>query len=102
MGDISHVGNNFSNESTLISKKLTASVVALALGASAIMVPQASALPATFISPPSMGSNPQQFQCNIVLATNSTSVSPGRAFDESQNGVTVGAGLDAKNTQFTP
>lgn len=49
-----------------------------------------------------MGSNPQQLECNIVLAINTTSVSTGRAFDESQNGVTVGAGLDAKNTQFTP
>lgn len=66
------------------------------------MVPQASALPATFISPPSMGSNPQQLECNIVLAVNSTSHSPGRAFDESQNGVTVGAGLNVENTQFTP
>lgn len=79
-----------------------AGVVALALGASAVVAPQAHALPAEFVSPPGRVSNPEQGQCTVVLSINTTSVSPGRAFAQSQSGVTVGVGLDAGNTQFTP
>lgn len=85
-----------------IAKKTVAGVVALALGASAVVAPQAHALPAEFVSPPGRVSNPEQGQCTVVLSINTTSVSPGRAFAQSQSGVTVGVGLDAGNTQFTP
>ena len=62
----------------MISKKLIAGAVALALGGSIAVAPQASALPTQFTSPPTRQSVAQQ-ACEVVLDTNITTVDPGVA-----------------------
>lgn len=86
----------------MISKKIAASTVALALGASAVVAPQATALPEEFTSPPGRTANPQQGACAVVLDQNITTVNPGVALKTTQNGVSVGVGLDEVDNAFVP
>ena len=83
----------------MISKKLIAGAVALALGGSIAVAPQASALPTQFTSPPTRQSVAQQ-ACEVVLDTNITTVDPGVALKLTTSGVTVGVGLDEVDNAF--
>lgn len=76
------------------SKKIASSVVALALGASALVAPRAAALPADFVSPPSNNSNPEQSQCNVTLQQNTSTSQVGDATETTRNGITVGAATE--------
>lgn len=84
------------------SKKITAGAVALALGASAVVAPQATALPAGFVSPPGFTENPEQVNCNLLLSHTVSTIQPGEAFKSAQSGATVGAALEGDQSFFRP
>ncbi|MDK8880446.1 YPDG domain-containing protein [Corynebacterium sp. MSK008] len=81
-------------------KKIAASAVALALGTSAIVAPQATALPEEFVSPPGVLGNPSQDDCKIVMEDNVSTSQPGEARKATQNGVAAGIALNEANTEY--
>ena len=84
------------------SKKITAGAVALALGASAMVAPRATALPTDFVSPPGSSRNPVQANCSIQLSSNVDTTQPGHNIETSQAGLTAAASLDANGDYFRP
>ena len=83
-------------------KKITAGTVALALGASALIAPNASALPNTFISPPGVSSNPGFLKCNVRFENNVSNTQPGQVEAETYQGITLGASNNPANTVYRP
>ena len=81
-------------------KKIAASAVALALGTSAIVAPQATALPETFVSPPGVVGNPGQEECQVVMEDTVSTSRPGEAREATQSGVTAGVALNEANTEY--
>ncbi|WP_210400190.1 YPDG domain-containing protein, partial [Corynebacterium sp. HMSC034A01] len=81
-------------------KKIAASAVALALGTSAIVAPQATALPEEFVSPPGALGNPEQDDCQIIMEDNVSTSQPGDAREADQNGVFAGVALNEANTEY--
>lgn len=82
------------------AKKIAASAVALALGTSAIVAPQATALPEEFVSPPGVLGNPEQDDCQITMEDNVSTSQPGEAREADQNGVAAGVALNEANTEY--
>ena len=89
-----------SKEPTLISKKMAASVVALALGTSAIVAPQAAALPEKFVGPPGAVGNPGQEECQVVMEDTVSTSRPDEAREAYQSGVSAGVALNRANTEY--
>ncbi len=84
----------------MISKKMTASALALALGASALVAPQALALPSEFVSPPGALGNPEQDDCQVIMEDNVSTSQPGKAREATQSGVSAGVALNQANTEY--
>ena len=83
-------------------KKITAGTVALALGASALIAPNASALPDTFISPPGVSSNPGFLKCNVRFENSVSNTQPGQVEAETYQGITLGTSNNPANTVYRP
>lgn len=83
-------------------KKITAGTVALALGASALIAPNASALPDTFISPPGVSSNPGFLKCNVRFENNVSNTQPGQVEAQTYQGITLGTSNNPANTVYRP
>ena len=81
-------------------KKIAASAVALALGTSAIVAPQATALPEKFVSPPGVLGNPSQDNCQVVMEDSASTSRPGNAREATQSGVSAGVALNRANTEY--
>ena len=81
-------------------KKIAASAVALALGTSAIVAPQANALPETFVSPPGAVGNPGQEECQVVMEDTVSTSRPDEAREAYQSGVSAGVALNRANTEY--
>ncbi len=83
-------------------KKITAGTVALAFGASALIAPNASALPDTFISPPGVSSNPGFLKCNVRFQNSVSNTQPGQVEAETYQGITLGTSNNPANTVYRP
>ena len=81
-------------------KKIAASAVALALGTSAIVAPQATALPEEFVSPPGALGNPEQEECQVVMEDTVSTSRPDEAREAYQSGVSAGVALNRANTEY--
>ena len=81
-------------------KKIAASAVAVALGTSAIVAPQVTALPEEFVSPPGAVGNPGQDECQVVMEDTVSTSRPGEAREATQSGVTAGVALNEANTEY--
>ena len=81
-------------------KKIAASAVALALGTSAIVAPQATALPEKFVSPPGAVGNPGQEECQVVMEDTVSTSRPDLAREAYQSGVSAGVALNSANTEY--
>ena len=81
-------------------KKIAASAVALALGTSAIVAPQATALPEEFGSPPGALGSPEQEECQVVMEDTVSTSRPDEAREAYQSGVSAGVALNRANTEY--
>ena len=83
------------------AKKIAASAVALALGTSAIVAPQVTALPEEFVSPPGAVGNPEQEECQVVMEDTASTSRPDLAREAYQSGVSAGVALNRTCLLYT-
>lgn len=82
------------------AKKIAASAVAVALGTSAIVAPQVTALPEESVSPPGAVGNPGQDECQVVMEDTVSTSRPDEAREAYQSGVSAGVALNRTNTEY--